>query len=138
MQLTKCVHRVKGKLNIKSHHFQTQSWEITSWKLAAMNLKFDQDMKIVFKKRSAKTFSSSVRVQAILDFRSFDFRNFWFNSVYNSLPFSSPLVLLSKPRFTQFLLPRFFICVPTLTAIIWIFTEGEGTNPGYLPKSFLL
>ena len=33
---------------------------------------------------------------AFLDFRSFDFCNFWFNAVYNSILFSSPLVLLSN------------------------------------------
>ena len=35
-------------------------------------------------------------LQAFLDFRGFDFRNFWFTAVYNSVLFSSPLVLLSS------------------------------------------
>ena len=35
-------------------------------------------------------------LQAFLDFRSFDFSNFWFSAVYNSILFSSPLVLLSN------------------------------------------
>jgi hypothetical protein len=35
-------------------------------------------------------------VQVFLDFRGLDFRNFWFNAVYNSILFSSPLVLLSN------------------------------------------
>ena len=33
---------------------------------------------------------------AFLDFRGFNFRNFWFTAVYNSILFSSPLVLLSN------------------------------------------
>ena len=36
------------------------------------------------------------QVQAFLDFRDFDFRDFRFTSVYNSILFSSPLVLLSN------------------------------------------
>ena len=35
-------------------------------------------------------------LQAFLDFRGLDFGNFWFTSVYNSILFSSPLVLLSN------------------------------------------
>ena len=35
-------------------------------------------------------------LQAFLDFRGFEFRNFQFNSVYNSILLSSPLVLLSN------------------------------------------
>ena len=31
-------------------------------------------------------------IQAFLDFRSFDFRNFQFNAVYNSILFPSPLL----------------------------------------------
>ena len=34
-------------------------------------------------------------IQAFLDFRGFDFCDFPFNAVYNSILFSSPLVLLS-------------------------------------------
>jgi hypothetical protein len=33
-------------------------------------------------------------IQAFLDFRGFDFHDFRFNAVYNSILFSSPLVLL--------------------------------------------
>ena len=33
--------------------------------------------------------------QAFLDLRIFDFRDFLFNAVYNSILFSSPLVLLT-------------------------------------------
>ena len=36
------------------------------------------------------------RLQAFLDFRGFDFCNFWFNAAYNSILFSSPLVLKSN------------------------------------------
>ena len=35
-------------------------------------------------------------VQAFLDFRGFDVHDFQFNAVYNSILFSSPLVLLSN------------------------------------------
>ena len=35
-------------------------------------------------------------LQAFLDFRGFDFRNFGFTAVYNSIIFPSPLVLLGN------------------------------------------
>ena len=94
-----------------------------------MNLKFDQDMKIVFKKRSAKTFSSSVRVQAILDFRSFDFRNFRFKAVYNSILFSSPLVRKATLIYTVFAFYGLFVCphinsvnrkMPAVSNVLWL------------------
>ena len=53
-------------------------------------------------------------IQAFLNFRGLDFRNFRFTAVYISILFSSPLVLLSNLG-TQFLLLR-FLCVPTLRA----------------------
>ena len=51
-------------------------------------------------------------LQAFLDFRSFDFRDFWFNAVYNSILFSSPLVLLSNLDLRGFPFPRFFYVSP--------------------------
>ena len=49
-------------------------------------------------------------VQAFLDFR--DFRS---NAVYNSILFSSPLILLSNLDLRGFASAGFF-CVPTLTS----------------------
>ena len=43
------------------------------------------------------------------------FPRFQFKAVYNSILFSSPLVLLGNLN-TRFFLLQFFICVPTLTA----------------------
>ena len=44
-----------------------------------------------------------VNVQAFLDFHSFEFLDFWFNAVYNSILFSSPLVLKTgRARRSQF------------------------------------
>ena len=43
-----------------------------------------------------KTYWKQVFPQAFLDFRAFDFRGFPFTAVYNSILFSSPLVLLSN------------------------------------------
>ena len=57
------------------------------------------------------------KLQSILNFRGFDFRNFRFNAVYASILFSSPLVLHTKlPQFTRFLLSAIFLCVPALIA----------------------
>ena len=50
-------------------------------------------------------------IQAFLDFRSFDFRNFQFNAVYNSIFF---LLLLSNHVYTVFAF-HIFLCDPTLT-----------------------
>ena len=62
-----------------------------------------------------KTIKLPMILQAFLDFPGFNFRDFRFTAVYNSILFSSPLVLSNlMPQFTRFLLPRFF-CVPTLT-----------------------
>ena len=49
-------------------------------------------------------------LQVFLDFRGFDFRNFRFNAVYNSILFSSPLVLLGNLDLRSFCLPCFFMC----------------------------
>ena len=48
-------------------------------------------------------------VQAFLDFRGFDFRGFRFTAVYNSILFSSPLVLLSNLDLCVFG-SAFFLC----------------------------
>ena len=55
-------------------------------------------------------------IQAFLNFRGFDFRDFRFNAVYNSILFASPLVLISNLKFRGFCFLRFYLCVPTLTA----------------------
>ena len=49
-------------------------------------------------------------VQAFLDFRGFNFRDFQFKAVYNSILFSSPLVLLSNLDLCCFCFPCFFMC----------------------------
>ena len=54
----------------------------------------------------------AVVVQAFLDFHGFDFRNFQFNAFYNSILFSSPLVLLSNLDLRGFSFPRFFYVSP--------------------------
>ena len=51
------------------------------------------------------------------DFRGFDFRNFRFNAVYNSILFSSLLVLLSNLDLRGFCFPRFFMC-PHINSVI--------------------
>ena len=51
-------------------------------------------------------------VQAFLNFRGFDFRNFRFTAVYNSILFSSPLVLLSNLDLRGFCFPLFFYVSP--------------------------
>jgi hypothetical protein len=53
---------------------------------------------------------NGLSVQAFLDFRGFDFRNFGFNVIYNSILFSSPLVLLSNLDLRGFCFPGFFMC----------------------------
>ena len=49
-------------------------------------------------------------IQAFLDFRGFDFRDFGFNVVYNSILFSSPSVLLSNLDFSGFCFRGFILC----------------------------
>ena len=51
-------------------------------------------------------------VQAFLDFRGFDFRNFRFTTVYNSILFSSPLVLLSNLDLHGFCFRGFYFVSP--------------------------
>ena len=48
-------------------------------------------------------------VQAFLNFLSFDFGDFQFNKVYNSILFSSLLVLLSNLDLRGFRFPQFFM-----------------------------
>ena len=50
------------------------------------------------------------RVQAFLDFRRFDFRDFWFTAAYNYILVSSPLVLLSSLDLRGFCFSGFFWC----------------------------
>ena len=56
------------------------------------------------------------RLQAFPDFCGFNFRDIWFNAVYNSILFSSLLVLLSNLDLRGFHFPRFslsvFLCAP--------------------------
>ena len=59
----------------------------------SINPKYDNRLFVELPVQYKKTTSS---VQAFLDFLGFDFRNFRFTAVYNSILFSSPLVLLSK------------------------------------------
>ena len=49
-------------------------------------------------------------IQAFLDFRGFDFCNFWINAGYNSIPFSSSLILLSTSIYTVFAFRGFSMC----------------------------
>ena len=62
----------------------------------------------------SNTLATLYYVQAFLDFRGFDFRNFRFNTVYNSILFSFPLVPLNNLDLCGFCF-RVFLCVPTLT-----------------------
>ena len=49
-------------------------------------------------------------VQAVLlNFRCFDFCDFWFNAVYNAILYSFPLVLLSSLDLGSFCFLRFFM-----------------------------
>ena len=49
-------------------------------------------------------------IQAFLDFRGFDFRDFQFNAAYISILFSSPLVLLSNIDLRGFCFRVFCVC----------------------------
>ena len=49
-------------------------------------------------------------IQTFLDFRGFDFCGFRFNAVYNSILFSSPLVLITNLDFRGFASPVFLFC----------------------------
>ena len=51
-------------------------------------------------------------IQAFLDFRSFDFRNFQFNAVYNSFLFSFRLVLISNIDLQGFCFSGFLFVSP--------------------------
>ena len=51
-------------------------------------------------------------VQAFLDFRGFDFRGFRFTAGYNSILFSSPLVLLSNLDLRSFCFRGFYFVSP--------------------------
>ena len=70
-----------------------------------------------------------LHVQAFLDFRSFNFRDFQFNAVYNSIIFSFPLVLLSNLDLRGFRFPRFFMC-PHINSI----NRGMPVPSSYIPK----
>ena len=50
----------------------------------------------------------ALELQAFLDFHGFDFRDFQFNADYNSILFSSPLVLLSNLDLRCFCFLGFF------------------------------
>ena len=52
-----------------------------------------------------------LKIQAFLDFRGCDFRDSWFTPIYNSILFSSPLVLLSiNLDLRGFCFRCFFLC----------------------------
>ena len=51
-------------------------------------------------------------LQAFLDFHSFDFRNYRFTVVYNSILFSSLLLLLSNLGLCRFCFSRYFYVSP--------------------------
>ena len=57
-----------------------------------------------------KIWQLKITVQAFLDFCGFDFCNFWFNSVYNSILFSFPLVLVSNLDLHRSHFLQFFMC----------------------------
>ena len=59
-----------------------------------------------WQKRARK---GNLQLQAFLNFRSFDFRNFRFNAVYNAILFSSPLVLVSNLDLRGFCFRVFFM-----------------------------
>ena len=65
----------------------------------------------IWDKRTCRT------LQAFLDSRGFNFHNFLFNEVYNSILFSSPVVLPRNLDWCGFCF-RIVLCVPTLTALI--------------------
>ena len=50
--------------------------------------------------------------QAFLNFLSFDFGDFQFNKVYNSILFSSPLLLLSNLNLPSFRFRGFYFVSP--------------------------
>ena len=56
-------------------------------------------------------------VQVFLYFCSFDICDFGFNAVYNSILFSSPLVLLRNLDLCGFCFPQFFLCVSHINSV---------------------
>jgi hypothetical protein len=60
---------------------------------------------------------SKLLIQAFLDFRGFDFLDFQFNTVYNSILFSSPLVLLSDLDLRGFHFRIFFSMFPHINIL---------------------
>ena len=93
---------------------------------------------IIFCTIQANHWFKNKKVQAFLDFHSFNFRNFWFNMVYNSILFSSLLLPLSNLDFQGFCFPGFFMCpynnsvnrgMPVLVNLmVRIFGWGHGRN----------
>ena len=53
-----------------------------------------------------------INIQAFLNFRSYDSLNFWFNAFYDSILFSSPLVLLSNLDLRGFRFRQFYDVSP--------------------------
>ena len=60
---------------------------------------------------------TKINVQAFFDFCSFHFRDFRFNAIYDSILFSSPLVLLSNLNLHGFCFPRFFFMCPHINSV---------------------
>ena len=56
-------------------------------------------------------------MQAFLDFRGFNFCGFQFTAVYNSILFSSSLVMLSNLDLRGFCFPRFFFMCPHINSL---------------------
>ena len=85
-------------------------------------------------------FHMSALIQAFLDFRGFDFRNFWFNAVYNSeCPRCRQNLLVYDccQIFVQILIPQTYkkICFVFRIAIapMWIILARKGiTTMGWL------
>ena len=67
---------------------------------------------ITNKVTSVHLVDSNNYIQAILDFHGFDFGDFWFTAVYNSILFSSPLYLglLSNLNLCRFCSRNFHLC----------------------------
>ena len=84
-------------------------WKFSTKNFQANNLKSAVKILIYYRIYCRVFIITVLTVQAFLKFRGFDFRDFWFNTIYNSILFISPLVLLSNLNLRGFCFPQFFI-----------------------------
>ena len=72
------------------------NWEILSNCCDLLTVNPMSFNKILFSYRNGSSAICCWNIQAFLDFCGFDFCDFWFNAIYNSTLFCSPLILLNN------------------------------------------